>query len=243
MNISVVTPSVRPELLAIVEKCLSRQTTQEYEWLVCSPRNYKFGEWIEEPPKREGDYYSLNKAMNALYKKSRGELIVEITDGIWFEPDTLEKLWNHYEANPKACIGAVGNQYDEVVNGKPEHLVWRDPRMRTDQGSFYQINPNDLELCIGSIPKRAILDVGGLDEKWDRFAALSEKEMALRIDKAGYEFYLDQSIEYRAIKHPRLNAEWEKHYQEGVTYFQECVHNIIHGDRLKVDNNKNSDIS
>lgn len=235
MKISVVTPTVRPELLAIVEKCLSRQTIQDYEWLVGSPRNYKFGDWIPEPPMREGDYYGLNKTMNALYKASKGELVVEITDGIWFEPDTLEKLWNHYEANPKACIGAVGNQYDDIVNGKPEHLVWRDPRMRIDQGSFYEINPNDLELCIGSIPRKAIIDVGGVDEEFDKYAALSEKEMALRMDKLGYKFFLDQSIEYRAIKHPRLNAEWDSHYQEGVKYFQQCVHDIIHGERARLD--------
>lgn len=240
MKISVLTPSVRPELLAIVEKCLARQTMQEYEWLVGSPKNYKYGDFIQEPPKREEDYYNLNKCMNSLYKAAKGELTVEITDGIWFEPDTLEKLWNHYEANPKACIGAVGNQYDEIKNGKPEHLVWRDPRMRSDQGSFYEINPNDLELCIGSIPKQAIIDVGGLDEEFDKYAALSEKEMALRMDKAGYKFFLDQSIEYRAIKHPRLNSEWEAHYQEGVKYFQKCVHDILNGDRMRVDFLENS---
>ena len=236
MKISVLTPSVRKELLPIVEKCLSRQTfsAESYEWLVCSPKDYGFGEWVPEPPKRDGDYYSLNKAMNALYRASTGELTIEITDGIWFEPDILEKLWNHYEANPKACIGAVGNQYDEIIQGKPEHLVWRDPRMRMDQGSFYEINPNDLELCIGSIPKQAILDVGSVDEEFDKVAALSEKEMALRMDKAGYKFYLDQSIEYRAIKHPRLNEQWDEKYQEGVKYFQKCVHEIVQRDRMKL---------
>ena len=236
MRITVATPSVRPELLAIVEKCLSRQTfpQEDYEWLVCSPRNYRFGDWVHEPPKREGDYYSLNKAMNAMYKVAKGELIVEITDGIWFEPDTLEKLWTHYEVNPKACIGAVGNQYDEVINGKPEHLVWTDPRIRTDYGSFWEINPNDLELCIGSIPRKGIREVGGLDEKYDRGAALSEKEMALRLDKAGYKFFLDSSIEYRAIKHSRLNSEWDNKYKVACEMFAQDVHDILHGFRLNV---------
>lgn len=238
MKISVLTPSVRPELLAIVEKCLSRQTfpQEEYEWLVCSPRNYRFGDYIKEPLKRKGDYYSLNKAMNALYKASKGELLIEITDGIWFEPDTLEKLWNHYLANPRACIGGVGNQFDEVINGKPEHLVWRDPRIRTDYGSFWEINPNDLELCIGSIPREAIFAVGGLDEMYDTGAALSEKELALRLDKAGYKFFLDSSIEYRAVKHGRLNGEWDNKYKIACELFAKHVHDIIHGDRQKIDN-------
>ncbi len=243
MKISVITPSVRPELLKIVEKCLSRQTIQDYEWLVGSPRNYRFGDWIKEPPKRKGDYYNLNKALNALYLASTGDLVVEITDGIWFPPDTLEKLWDHYKANPKACITTIGHQYDEIVNGKPEHLVWTDPRARKDQGSFYEINPNDLELCLGSIPRSAIFWVGGLDENFDKYAALSEKEMALRMDKAGYKFYIDQSIEYRAIKHGRLNGDWDQKYHEGVKYFQKCVHEIVNGDRMRVDFLYNNAIS
>lgn len=236
MKISVVTPSVRPELLAIVEKCLARQTTQDYEWLVCSPRNYKFGEWIKEPPKKPGDYYSLNKAMNALFKAVKGQLVVQITDGIWFEPDTLEKLWTHYETNPKACIGAVGHQYDDIANGKPEHLVWSDPRVRTDQGSFWEINPQDFEMCIASIPRQGIIDVGGVDEIYDTGAALGEKEMSLRLDRAGYRFFIDSTIEYRAIKHGRLNGEWDSKYKVACDIFANHVHEILQGSRVRVDN-------
>ena len=80
------------------------------------------------------------------------------------------------------------------------------------------------------------IDNDSARKEWDKYAALSEKEMALRMDKAGYKFFLDQSIEYRAIKHPRLNSEWEKHYQEGIKYYQKCIQDIFHGDRLNVDN-------
>lgn len=241
--ISIITPSVRPELLGIVKMCLSRQTHKDFEWLVVSPKDYGFGKWIKEPPKREGDYYNLNKAWNEAFKHSKGELIVEITDGIWFVPDTLERLWAHYQANPKACITTIGHQYEEIVNGKPEKLVWTDPRARTDQGFFYEINPNDLELCLGSIPRQAVIDVGGVDEEFDKVAALSEKEMALRMDKAGYKFFIDQDLSYRAVKHPRLNDEWEEHYQKGIEYFKKCVHEIIHGDRCHLAFLENSAIS
>lgn len=233
--ITVTTPSVRGDMLEIVDKCLKRQTHRDFEWLVGSPTNLGFGTFVQEPPKREGDYYGLNKAWNALFKQAKGELIVNIVDGLWFEPTLLERLWLHYQNNPKALVSCVGNQYDQVLNGKPEHQVWVDPRRRSDIGSFYEINPIDLELCIASLPRQAIFDVGGVDEEYDKYAAISEKEMALRMDKMGYRFYIDQSLEYRAVKHPRLNSEWDKHYEEGGKLFTKHVAQIDAGTRRTLD--------
>jgi len=274
MKISIVTPSVRLEMLPIVAKCLSRQKFRTFEWIIIEPQIYKtlnsswarenfegleryeFGSaatgdtytgwkndeddgptviFLEDPPKREGDYYRLNGAWNTAFKKAKGELVVSIVDGLWFPPDLLEKLWIHYKANPKACVGAIGHQYDKIENDKPEHQVWRDPRAREDFGSFYEIKPIDLELCIASIPRQAILDVGGVDEEFDEYAALSEKEMCLRIDKLGYKFYLDQTIEYRAIKHDRLTKDWDQRYQQGWFYFDKCLKDIQSGKRLKLN--------
>ena len=215
--ITVVTPSVRPDMLKIVGKCLTRQTFQDYEWLVGSPEDYRFGEWVKDPPKKEGDYYCLNKAWNAMFEKAKGELIVSIVDGLWFPPDTLEKLWIHYQFNPMACIGGVGGQYDRVENGKPEHMVWKDPRI-TGKG-FYEISPMDMEWCIASIPTKAIELIGGMDENFDKYAALSEKEANMRMSKKGYHFFLDESMEYRAIKHDRISLEWDEKYKEGCKYF------------------------
>lgn len=235
MKVTIVTPSIRKDFLSIVDRCLKRQTLKDYEWLVGSPEDYGFGTFVKEPPKRESDFYSLNKCWNNLFRQSKGELLVSIVDGLWFEPDLLEKLWAHYEANPKACISGVGNQYDQIINNKPEHLVWSDPRMRTDQTSFYQVSEREMELCVASIPRKAIYDVGGVKEKWDLYAALSEKEMCARIYKAGYTLWLDQNVVYRAISHPRIggNEEWDKHYFEGCKYNEECMRDIANGVNLK----------
>ena len=246
MKISVITPSIRPELLGIVSKCLDRQTEKDFEWLIGSREkmfddidpiirhnsSYRF---ITEPNKRDGDYYNLNKCWNRLFSQAKGDLIVSIVDGLWFPPDMLEKLLNHYEANPKACVGAIGHQYLQTENGKPEHLVWRDPRVRTDFGTFYEISPRDLELCIASLPRAGIVDAGGVDEEFDKYAALSEKEMCFRMEKLGYKFYLDQSLEYRAIYHPRLNSKWDDRYNAGCEYFSECIKQIGEGKRAKLD--------
>lgn len=232
VKISVITPSVRKDGLDIVKKSLDNQTFRDFEWIVVSPFEYKNCDlWIPDPPKNEGDMYNLNKAWNAAFKQAQGKLFVSFVDMTWAPPDALQQFWDHYEANPQGLIGGVGNQYEEVIDDKPEILIWKDPRMRMDQGSFYEINPIDLEFCLTSVPKQAILDCGGLDEEFDKVAALSEKDMCLRLDKLGYRFYLDQSIEYRALKHPRLTADWEERYQAGVKMFQEKLHNLNNGIR------------
>lgn len=233
--ISIITPSVRPELLEVVKKCLERQTYDDFEWIVVSPFEYKPAIWVEDPPMREGDFYRLNGAWNKGLTKAKGDLFVSIVDGLWFPPDTLERLTQHFKDDPKSCVTCVGNQYDEERFGKPEHLVWQDPRKRDDLGSYYEVSPTEMELCVATIPMSGIYEVGGFDEKFDKFAALSEKELCFRLDKLGYKFYIDQTIEYRAIQHPRLSTEWDKKYQEGCVYFDQCLLEISQGKRLQLD--------
>lgn len=232
MKITVVTPSIRKKGVEVVRRCLNQQTFFDWEWLVCSPyAPPKEAIWIPEPKKRKGDYYNLNKCWNLMFKRAKGELVISIVDLIWFPPDTLERFWFHYFSAPKVCVGAIGHQYKKMVDGKPDLMTWRDPRVRNDFGSFYEINPNDLELCVASIPMQAIKDVGGVDETFDKYAALSEKEMCARMDKLGYSFWIDQSIEYRALKHPRLTRNWDQKYNEGCDYYRQCLMGLENGTR------------
>lgn len=214
--VSVITPSVRPEGLEIVKKCLKRQTFTDFKWIVVSPFEYKDCDLcLKDPPKRDGDFWSLCKAWNLAYSKAQGKLIVNIQDLIWFPPDMLEKFWFHYQRNPKALVTAVGHQYQDTdARGEPTNLVWQDPRIRSDQGSFYEINFPDMEMAVASIPKQAILDCGGLDEEYDKANGVQEKEMCMRLSHLDYTFWIDQTIEYKAIKHPRLTEDWDKHYWE-----------------------------
>ena len=224
--ISVLTPSVRPQGLSLNKQSLQRQTLNDFEWIVVSPFEYKEADvWIPDPPKKDGDFYSLCKAYNAGFKAARGELIVSFQDQIEMEPTTLERLWAHYEANPKACVGAIGHQYE---NGT---MVWQDPRQTTQYGSFYLCQPIDVEFTLCSIPKQALIDVGGIDEKFDEGAAVGEKEMLMRIDLAGYETYLDQSILYKAEHHPRMTKDWDEKFKVASDYFTACRNGIMNGTR------------
>jgi glycosyltransferase involved in cell wall biosynthesis len=244
-TISVITPTVREELMPIVAKSLEKQTLKDFEWIIVTPFPEKFKGYnakvIKEPPKRKGDYYSLNKAWNEAFRHAKGSLIINIVDGIWFPPNTLERLLSHHQIDSKACITCVGCQYVEIKNDKPEGLVWRDPRMRLDMGTFYEVGHLEMELCLAAFPRQAVYDVGGIDEKFDKYAALSEKEMMLRMEQAGYKMYINQDIEYRALKHDRLSKEWDNKYLEAQTYYNSVVPDILKGKRIKLDYLQESD--
>jgi hypothetical protein len=244
MKISVITPSVRPKMLEVMEKCLDRQDFQSFEWLVIgpgelfedqscfAPRKAAAYEFIEEPPKKEGDFYALCKAWNKGFQEAKGELIVVIQDGIWFPPDMLSRFWGHYQANKKGLVTAIGHHYDQLDQyGKPVNMMWQDPRARMDHGSFYEVAPSEMEMAVCSVPKQAVLDCGGIDEDYDKGAAVGEKEMCWRLDKLGYKFYIDQTIEYRAIHHPRLSEDWDEKYKVSSAMFVEHMNQLQQGQR------------
>ena len=217
--ISVITPTTRPEGIDIIERCLSRQTYKDFEWIVICPKDKhpliaaKPNILLADPPKKADDFWSLCKAWNLGYATASGELVVNIQDMVWFPPDMLEKFWTHYEQSPNALVTATGDQYDEVDDrGVPKHCVWNDPRKRLDQGTFYPVNFPDMEMVICSIPAQAIYDCGGLDEEYDKGPGCQEKEMCMRLVNLGYEMYIDQTIDYKAIKHGRLTSDWDDKY-------------------------------
>lgn len=235
IKISVITPTLRPDSLKMNRKCLERQTFKDFEWLVVSPYEYKHATWVPEPAKKKETFYNLNAAWNAAFKVSKGDLIVSIVDLLYFPPDILERLWSHYKANPEACVTFLGNQYKEIVDGKPETVVWYDPRRQNK--SFYQVDPLYFELCIASLPRKGIYDVGGVDEEYDRGAAVSEKELCKRLEKKGYTFWTDETLEYRALYHERIGGmeEWDKHYMTSCILYTKHTKEIAEGKRLKLD--------
>ena len=238
--ISVITPSCRPEMLDVIEKCLHRQTYTDFEWIVIVPWDkfikvdrlvgHGIANILIEPPKREGDFYRLCGAWNKGFAMAKGELIVNIQDGIWFQPDLLERFWGHYTASPKALVTAVGNQYSDIDNrGEPINLVWVDPR---DRSKFAEVQSSEMEMCVCSIPKQALIDCGGIDEEYDRGPAVGEKELCLRLSMLGYKLFIDPLIEYKAIKHPRLTSDWDDLYWKVTApMYQKHVHEIMNGTR------------
>ena len=91
MKISVLTPSIRPAGLEILQKSLKNQSFKDFEWI------QDIG---------LGDKHDLNQAWNRMLKRAKGELIVFYQDYIKIEPDGLQKFWDAYQANPKTMFTA-----------------------------------------------------------------------------------------------------------------------------------------
>lgn len=240
-KISVITPAVRAEMLPIIEKCLRRQDFESWEWIITSPieiTSVKPNLLLKDPPKQKDDFYTLCKGWNQAYAHAKGELIVNIQDGLWFPPDILSKFWYHYQNKPRILVSAIGHQYDSFDDrGVPINKVWHDPRSKTGI-TFEEVPPSEIEFCMNSIPKLALIECGGLDETYDIGPAVAEKEMCWRLNKMNWDFYIDHTIEYKAIHHPRLTNNWDDLYFKKITpLFTKHMTELTAGTRkLNVDN-------
>lgn len=162
----------------------------------------------------------LNHAENQAIKASSGELIVMLQDYIHIRPYALESFMGQYLSNPKIMVTGVGHQYgkpgkEDIVDpkglitvfnkpfeGMPEQIVWTDPRIRQDQGSFYPCMPQDIEFNFCSVPRKALYDIGGCDEEYDYIGhAWDNVSVAQRAFALGYEPYIDQSNISYSIRH------------------------------------------
>lgn len=195
-KISVIIPTVRE--VDLNEKCLKKQTFTDFEVIIARPEG-----------KPEGCVWTFNRDMNTALKKAQGELVVSYQDKIWMHPTGLEKFWEAYKATGQ-CVSGVGHIYQSLDEyGKPENRVWSDPRMRTDLGTFYECMPNDWELNYACAPLKAFYDIGGFNERMDEYYGMDNVDVALRMDKKGWKFYLDQTNECRGLYHER-NPKWDE---------------------------------
>lgn len=243
MKISVLTPSIRPEGLKIVSKCLERQTFphNEFEWIIASP-----GETDLLPNSKnigiisgKKGFHTLNRDYNRLLKKSRGELIISWQDYIWAPPDTLEKFWYWFqEKGAKWCVTGVGDIYCSLDEfSKPIVKVWSDPRKsgRTTYGDNYECFPVDWELNFCGAPLEAFKSVGGFDEKLDFTGfGMDNVSVAERLDESGYKFLIDQNLECRGLQHSR-HKDWDKHHNMHNAYNSRKLELIASGTWPKLD--------
>lgn len=233
MKISVLTPSNRNiEGLKIIEKALKRQKFRDFEWVIGSPIKPEGLTlpfiWVQDPVKEEGDVWVFNKLMNEMVSRTQGELIVSIQDFTSFTPDALSKFWFHYLNNPTGCVSGVGNKYSD---SEFTEQVWKDPREREDQGSFYETYFNNWEGNFGAIPKQAILDVGGFDEELDLHFGMDWYSVNYRAEKVGYTYYMDQTNKSYSLTHGRYDG-WEEHnaingpYQDRSKYYEKIGYRL-----------------
>lgn len=196
-KITVITPTVRPEGMKLVEKALNRQTFKDFEHIVVMP----------EGEKPAGLVWTLNRDYNRAIRQAKADLIVSWQDYTFAPHDTLERFYRHFEHEPKTLVGAVGNKYQDeqfIIE------VWRDPRLNTQNGTYYPCYFQDIEWNLCSVPRQALYEVGGFDEELDQWYGMDGYSVNDRISMiGGYEFKLDQLIKSYSMTHGRAQ-DWEE---------------------------------
>jgi hypothetical protein len=168
----------------------------------------------------DGYLSRLARADNLGFKNCDGDLIVCLQDYIYIPHDALEKFaYINEMENGNALITGVGHQYssptaDEIVNPKglisvfaqpytlkPENKFWQDPRENGFKG-VRPAEPVEWELNWACISKKAIMDLGGMDEEYDkRGFAWDNTNIAERAKILGYKILLDGSNECYGFDH------------------------------------------
>ncbi len=260
-KISVITVQNRFGGVDITWSALKRQTFKSFEWVFCDTlyeerkeavKTYTKGDkrvsHIKQESKDSLARTWLAHAENQGVRQSKGELIVFLQDYIHIRPDALEKFWLQYENNPDHFVSGVGHQYvcPSVVNQEglisvfdtpytvqPTTIVWQDPRLRKDLGSYYESRPEDWEMNYCMAPRKMLYDVGGCDESYDIVGhAFDNVSIAMRAYSLGYKPYLDQSNESFSINNDSFDKsplKTQEDFMRIATYHQQRMKDIIDG--------------
>lgn len=164
-KISVLTPSIRPAGLEILQKSLINQGFTEFEWI------QDIG---------LGDKHDLNQAWNRMIRRAQGELIIFYQDYISIEPDGLQHFWDAYQANPKTIFTAPV--------GKSKKLDFTDPEWDWRHYKFGEIDYTRCEMDWGACPRQALLDIGGFDEELDNYWSMDNISVCKRAEMLGWKF-------------------------------------------------------
>lgn len=171
MRISVLTPSIRPEGLAITRQCLMEQTFQDFEWLV----EIGVGR------------HDLNAAYNRMLRRAKGELVVSLQDYIKVMPTYLERAWSAYQEYPNAFLTFPVGKVDSLEEPKDPRWDWRAYRMN-DTDLVRECRPDCWEIDSGAAPLAALKAIGGFDEALDGHWSCDNVNVGCRAELAGYEF-------------------------------------------------------
>jgi hypothetical protein len=183
MSVTVITPSIRPKGLEIVQNSLSKQTMQDFEWLT----------EVGIPEKG----HDLNESYNKMLKRAKGELIVFYQDWIKIPKDGLEKFWEAYKDEPKFYTAPVGKVKNKDFTGEPE-WDWRNhPESNMDWKRW--------EIDWGAAPLEALKDIGGFDEALDQYWSFDNVNTGLRAREGGYEFGIIRNNKAIAYDHDEFN--------------------------------------
>lgn len=164
--ISVLTPTIRPEGLAIVKNGLEAQTFPHdaFEWIV------------EVGLPSQGHH--LNRDYNRMLRRAQGELIVSLQDYIAAPALYLDNFWDAYQRFPKTMFTAPVGKVDN----------WEQKEARWDWRAYEDAKPkwDCWEIDSGAAPMQMFKDVGGFDEALDQWWSFDNVSVAMRAELLGW---------------------------------------------------------
>lgn len=174
--ISVLTPSIRPKGLAIVQRSLREQTFTDFEFLV------EIGLGLKP---------DLNKALNKMLSRARGEIVV---------------IWEDYIKVPSYALRYILEAYDGDFVTYPvgKTLDWKNVKWDWRIDKSKEVEPRLWEMDFASAPLKAFFEVGGFDEDFDRGWSCENVWLAERAAKLGYKFFCDVNIKALAYDHDKV---------------------------------------
>lgn len=175
VEISCITPSIRPEGIKTTINTLKEQTFKNFEHII----------ELSEPKESCDLCQKLNRAL----KKAKGKYIVMLQDWISIEPDGLEKFLK-FADDKKFITGSMG------VTSDWKNIKWD---WRTYRQGFQEIQFYEWEADWAIAPKKAFFELGGYDEQYDQWWSLENVNLAYRASKLGYTFWVlpdNKGIQY-----------------------------------------------
>lgn len=214
IKITVISPSIRPEGLLITQKCLAEQTFTEFEWLT------------EIGLKKEHD---LNKALNRMLKRAKGELIVILQDYIRVPPNYLQKWWDAFKLHPDTFFTAPVGKVKSLDYKGEVAWDWRAWTEKDQMGDFMPGKWNCWEIDSGAAPLAALKKIGGFDEELDRYWSCDNLNVGCRAEIEGYKFlnyFKNPAVAFdhdafmphpfRAKFNPQFNHERMESFRNGL---------------------------
>lgn len=183
--ITVITPSIRPEGLKIVEKSLEKQTFRDFEWI---PK-------LDKPGYRS----TLCKAFNGAIRDAKGALVIFVQDYIALPSTALVEAMEAHRRYPESAYTFPVGKVDKLDYNDSD-ITW-DWRLKREQDQ--SVSYAEWEIDYGMIPTKFLRMVGGFDEEYDQGFGWENVDIAYRMYLKGVHFRVDPTVKGVAWDHDK----------------------------------------
>lgn len=192
--LTVITPTIRPELLHITEETLKNQTFRDFEWLV------EIG---------DGKEFQLPADYNKLLRRAKGDIIVSLQDCIRIAPDFLEKVskLDHSKAYTFPVIKDGKNpDWRKYMNGRIQPHQWEIDLACAPMKLFKDVGGFDEAYCGGWSYDNVEIGLRADSLGW-RFECNSELE--------GHAYDHDEHMEH-PFRHTAISNAFKLEYTKEI---------------------------